>query len=124
MQLKCKDCEKYKPVSTDGHGICTLPENWFPTKTNDDCRYISAEKLKCGNCLRFGNDFGCFTADKEDSAENCADFINIHMGNVYNAFLSLLIQGTYSREKVMEICDEFEHSEEYKFFQSIDKESN
>lgn len=124
MKLKCKDCGKYRPVLTDGHGVCSLPESWFPVNAKDNCRYISAEGLKCKDCLRFGNDSGCFTADENDSAEKCTGFIDIQRENVYNAFRSWLIRGVYSREEIMKICDEFEHSEEYRFFQSINEESN
>lgn len=124
MELKCKDCKKYIKIKTQGHGLCSLPESYFPTRAENDCRYFSGAELKCGDCGRFGEDFACITADENDSADNCMGFIDIEKEKVYNAFLKWLIRGVYSREKISELCDEFEQSEEYRFFQSINKESN
>lgn len=124
MKLKCKDCEKYMPTATEGHGICSMPASWFPTEADDNCHYISTEELKCKDCSRFGNDYACFTVDENDNAEDCFGFIDIQEENVYNALWKWFIRGTYSREKVLEICDGFEQSEEYKFFKSMNKESN
>lgn len=124
MKLKCKDCTKYKPTADKNHGVCSLPEDWFPTKADDDCRYVSVEEFKCKNCLRFGYDFACFAVDENESAESCSNFVDIQEKKIYEVLWDWFKRGIYSREKVMEMCDEFEQSEKYKFFQSINKESD
>lgn len=124
MELKCRDCEKYNGQKPSGYGFCTMPASYFPTNAEDDCHYISFEKLKCKNCSHFGNDFTCFTVDKDDIADDCIGFIDIQRQNIYNALWDWFKRGIYSREKVMELCDEFEQSEEYRFFKSMNKESD
>lgn len=124
MKLKCRDCEKYNGEKPSGYGFCTMPESYFPTKAEDDCRYISSEELKCKDCSRFGHDFACYTVNENDSAEDCIGFIDIQGQNIYNALWDWFKRGIYSREKVMELCDEFEQSEEYRFFKSMNNESD
>lgn len=124
MKLKCKACEKYNGQKPSGDGFCTMPESFFQTKAEDDCHYISFEELKCKDCSRFGNDFACFTVDENDSVYDCIGFINIHEKNIYDALWDWFKRGIYSREKVIRLCDEFEKSEEYRFFKSMNKESD
>ncbi|MDE7098251.1 MAG: hypothetical protein K2O60_03805 [Ruminococcus sp.] len=122
--MKCKDCEKYMPTAEKSQGVCSLSASWFPIKSEDDCHYISFEELKCKDCSRFGNDFACYTVDENDSAEDCIGFIDIQGQNIYNALWDWFKRGIYSREKVMELCDKFEKSEEYRFFKSMNRESD
>lgn len=124
MELKCKDCEKYSGQKLSGQGLCTMPESWFPTEAEDDCHYISFEELKCKDCSRFGNDFACFTVNENDSVDDCIGFIDIQEKNIYDALWDWFKRGTYSREKVIRLCDEFEKSEKYRFFKSMNKESD
>ncbi|MDE5854722.1 MAG: hypothetical protein K2H19_06625 [Ruminococcus sp.] len=124
MKFKCKDCKKYLKTQSEEYGVCSLPYSYFPTKDDDDCHYLSESDIKCKDCVRFGEDFACFTADENDDASDCAGFIDIEEERVSNSFFVWLKRGIYSRKKILKLCDEFEQSEEYKFFQSMNKESN
>ena len=110
--MKCKDCKKYWPIATPGHGICSLPSSYFPTESENDCCYISSN-ITCKDCGRFGNDFACFTANENDDASNCAGFIDIYEENVLDAFRIWLSRNIYSRENILKLCDKFEESELY-----------
>ena len=112
--MKCKYCEKYIKIATPGHGVCSMPDSYFPTMAENDCAYIASGKLTCKDCGRFGNDFACFACLEDDDATGCGGFIDIQEENVLNAFQIWLSRGEYSREKIMALCDEFEDSELYK----------
>ncbi|MCM1506719.1 MAG: hypothetical protein NC177_06245 [Ruminococcus flavefaciens] len=119
MKLKCKDCKKYVNTATEGHGVCSLPNSWFPVESENDCHYLSGAEIKCKDCGRFGADLACITADENDCADDCMLFIDIEEENLHGIFWKWLQRGTYSREKIMELCDEFENSERYKLFRNI-----
>lgn len=70
----CKDCEKYLKTSTSEHGVCSLLKNYFPTKAESECVWIPDKDITCKDCIRFENDFGCFTAKEEDDATNCMGY--------------------------------------------------
>lgn len=122
--MKCRDCKKYRKTGTSGHGVCSLPYSYFLVEDNDECHYLKTDDLKCKDCDRFKSDFACFTSDENDNASDCACFIDKQKCHILDVFWTWFKRGTYSREKIMKLCDEFEQSEEYKFFQTLNKEDN
>lgn len=124
MKLKCRDCKKYVKTATEGHGVCSLPHSWFPTESENDCHYLSGTEPKCKDCVRFSEDFACFTADENNSADGCRGFIDIEEENFFGILWKWFQRETYSRENIMKLCDKFENSEEYRFFQNLKKKEN
>lgn len=110
--MKCKNCKKYIPIATSGHGVCSLPSGYFPTEAENNCHYIS-DSITCKDCGRFRTDSLCMTVNEDDDASHCGGFIDIHEENVLDAFRVWLSRGKYSREKVLRLCDKFEKCELY-----------
>ena len=122
--MKCKDCEKYIPIATPGHGVCSLPESHFPTEAENDCSYMVVDKLTCKDCYRFEKDFACMGADKDDDVDGCGGFIDIKEETLNNIFWEWLLRGKYSRKKIMALCDKFEDNDVYRFIVSkLDNET-
>ena len=69
---KCgEQCKYYWGTATEGHGVCSAPESFFPVCDGDNCPYIPHSTmgecgLKCKDCTNI-DDFSCMTCDPEDS---------------------------------------------------------
>ena len=118
--MKCKDCQHYMKVAESY--ICDMSHSCFSTGANDECHYITGIEPKCSDCFRYY--YSCaMTGNNADSYVNgCGGFIDIEPKRMKELLSRWLMRGIYSREKILRLCDEFERSEEYKFFQSLNKE--
>ena len=114
--LHCKECEKFfKFGGDDTRGVCSLPESYFPTEAESECVYLSRRKKTCKDCSHFGTDFACMTARADNPADACCGFIDKLETQLYEIFFEWLKSGEYSREKVENLCAQFEQTKEYEF---------
>lgn len=119
-RLVCRNC-KYmlKIANTDqtGAAICSFPESYEPTTLGTACRYLAEDgELRCGDCARLGNDFGCFTCTAADSAMHsgalCMGFIDKKEEQLFGILAFWKAHGMYSRNRITSLLDKFES--EYK----------
>lgn len=121
--LHCKDCEKYKNIATETIGVCSLPECYFPVCGTDPCAFLHVDKKTCGKCDRLGQDFACMSQMPDDDATKCPGFIDRNDIVFQTILCEWLKTGEYNKEKIRNLCAEFESTELYKFIlQHSDKE--
>ena len=113
--LKCKNCEKYQPFANDRHGVCSLPESFFPTMEDTNCVYLQEEMLTCCDCARFENDPACMWQKPMD--KTCCGFLDKGEDALTEIMTRWLVHGTYSRKRIQKLMDEFEETDEFKFVQ-------
>ena len=114
--LHCGECEKYMKFGDDGkHGVCSLPECYFPVTAEDECHYLSDRPITCKMCSHFSVDAACMTAEADDNATNCCGFHDKREDDICQVFIEWLQEGGYSRQRINNLCVEFEQSDIYKF---------
>ena len=112
--LHCGECEKcFKLGDGSGHGVCSVPESYFPVEKNDECVYLQHPAKTCVMCSHFGTDFACMTATATDSA--CGGFEDKLEMDVMNILFQWFLRDEYSRAKLEQLCVEFEQTPEYRF---------
>ena len=112
--LRCGECEKCFKLGGDGeHGVCSVPESYFPVTTDQECVYLSNPPRTCEMCSHFANDFACMTAEETDPA--CSGFHDKLEVDLMNILFQWFIRGEYSRTKLEHLCVEFEQTPEYQF---------
>ncbi len=117
IELKCKDCEKYWKTGTEGYGVCSLPAFHFVTKAEENCQYLTPPQFTCEDCARYSEDMDCSTNEPDEKA--CKFFVDEREDKIYELLWSWFIGGEYSRDKILKICEEFENSDAYRFFENI-----
>lgn len=69
---KCgEECKYYWTTATEGHGVCSAPQSYFPVCKGDHCPFVAQHTigecgLKCKDCVNI-DDFSCMTVNPEDS---------------------------------------------------------
>ena len=112
--LCCNACEKYYPLG-DGmdHGVCSLPEVYFAVDGTSPCVFLLMHKKTCASCSHFENDTACYTARATDDI--CVGFEDKREVELTTILFEWLKQGTYSRERLLKLCDAFEQTDVYQF---------
>ena len=67
--MKCKNCTYFGTLGNTeetGAGLCKFYDSFEPTTIDHGCPF-DAPEYTCNDCDHFGNDFGCFTCEAEDS---------------------------------------------------------
>lgn len=117
--MKCKDCEKYIKTSTSEHGVCSLLKDYFPTKAEDECVWIPNKGITCKDCIRFENDFGCFTAKEEDDATNCSGYKSRLEEDLYSILFEMTILQMDVQSILENMLIRIQNDEVYKFLSKI-----
>lgn len=119
-KLRCRDCKYMQKIgNTDetGAALCCYPDSYEPTTLDTACVFLpETAELRCGDCARFGNDFGCYTCSAEDSAIRngtpCLGFIDKNEDKLFGILAFWKNHGIYNRERIIKLLDRFES--EYK----------
>ena len=102
------------------HGVCSLPESFFPVTKDDTCHYLNDEKPTCKQCSHFKNDFACMTATADDTV--CCGYHDKLEDELFQIFVEWLQHGKYSRQKIENFCVEFEQTDIFKFITQHSKQ--
>lgn len=124
--MKCEKC-KYKQAIGNtretGAALCTKNTTYFPINCKDDCHFIPKMKeLCCSDCVRFGEDSACMTAEADDKVYSdgrlCGGFIDAKEEEFMKILMFWKVQNLYDRAKIEKMIDEFEE-----FYNDTEKET-
>lgn len=104
---KCKYFIGIKNTEETSKGICTYTSDYESVDITKPCPYVPREyTLKCKDCIRYLNDYACFTCQEDDEVNDCCGYIDKIYEQIYDNIYQLFLQKRLDKDKILSIIDD------------------